>query len=67
MLNGVYQPVYQTNLDKGIVQLSHLIDYCFCVSVLFCISSVFESLHLMIHFRVTNLSGMISDLQSNVK
>ena len=58
---------YETNLNKGIVKLSHLIDYCFYVSVLFCISSVFESLQLMIRFWVTNLPGIISDLQSNVK
>ena len=57
----------ETNLNKGIVKLSHLIDNGFYVSVLFCISSVFESLQLMIHFWVTNLPGIISDLQSNVK
>ena len=58
---------YKTNLNKGIVQLSHLIDYCFYVSVLFCISSVFESLQVMVRLWFTNLSGIISDLQSNVK
>ena len=58
---------YQTNLNKGIVKLSHLIDYSFYISVLFCISSVFESLQHMIRFWATNLSGIISDLQSNVK
>ena len=58
---------YQTNLNKGIVKLSHLIDYEFYVSVLFCISSVVENLQLMICFWVTNLPGIISDLQSNVK
>ena len=57
----------ETNLKKGIVKLSHLIDYCLYISVLFCISSVFESLQLMIRFWVTNLPGIISDLQSNVK